>query len=195
MVGKKWKLKQKGEGWVLNCFFLSFSNHENYSIKNICVYSKSKIKTKVTSKQNLEYFKMINRRLFIHKFCNNSKMLLSSSWAIFIRALVFSSSPRANFSSFEYLCFSSSPRANFSSFEFILIYYTRLKTEKLLHYHKDWKVSIILYYLFWYNKTQSRSFLIQLETTMQSSEILAKENLWWKILGEILEGFFVTVQI
>ena len=92
-------------GWLLNCFFLSFSNHENYSIKNICVYSKSKIKTKVTSKQNLEHFKMINRRLFIHKFCNNSKMLLSSSWAIFIRALVFSSSPRANFSSFEYLCF------------------------------------------------------------------------------------------
>ena len=27
--------------------------HENYSIKNICVYSKSLIKTKVTSKQNL----------------------------------------------------------------------------------------------------------------------------------------------
>ena len=84
----------------LNCFFLSFSNHENYSIKNICVYSKSKIKTKVTSKQNLEHFKMINRRLFIHKFCNNSKMLLPSSWATSITVLVFSSSPRANFSSF-----------------------------------------------------------------------------------------------
>ena len=120
--------------WLLNCFFLSFSNHENYSIKNICVYSKSKIKTKVTSKQNLEYFKMINRRLFIHKFCNNLKMLLSSSWTKFIKCfrlhqgpaflrlstcvfvftkgqlffvwvLVFSSSPRARFSSFEYLCF------------------------------------------------------------------------------------------
>ena len=89
----------------LNCFFLSFSNHENYSIKNICVYSKSKIKTKVRRKQNLEHIKTINRRLLIHKFCNNSKMLLSSSWTIFIRALVFSSSPRANFSSFEYLCF------------------------------------------------------------------------------------------
>ena len=89
MVGKKWKLKQKGEGWVLNCFFLSFSNHENYSIKNICVYSKSKIKTKVTSKQNLEHFKMINRRLFIHKFCNNSKMLLSLSWAMFMERLCF----------------------------------------------------------------------------------------------------------
>ena len=64
----------------LNCFFLSFSNHENCSIKKICVYSKSKIKTKVTGKQKLEHFKMINQRLFIHKFCNNSKMLLSSSW-------------------------------------------------------------------------------------------------------------------
>ena len=60
------------EGWLLNCFFLSFSNHENYSIKNICVYSKSKMKIKLTSKQNLEHLKMINRRLFIHKFCNNS---------------------------------------------------------------------------------------------------------------------------
>ena len=98
-------LKARVEGWLLNCFFLSFSNHENYSIKNICVYSKSKIKTKVTSKQNLEHFEMINGRLFIHKFCNNSKMLLSSSWAIFIGALVFSSSPRVNFSSFECIVF------------------------------------------------------------------------------------------
>ena len=86
-----------GEEWLLNCFFLSFSNLENYSIKNICVYSKSKIKTKVTSKQNLEHFKMVNR------------------WAIFIRALAFSSSPRANFSLFEYLCFSF-----LLSFRFIL---------------------------------------------------------------------------
>ena len=60
--------------------------HENHSIKNICIFSKSKIIIKVTSKQNLEHFKMINQRLFIHKFCNNSKMLLSSTWAIFIRA-------------------------------------------------------------------------------------------------------------
>ena len=92
-------------GWLLNCFFLSFSNHKNYSIKNICVYSKSKIKTKVTNKQNLEHFRIINRKLFIPKFCDNSKMLLSSSWAIFIRALVFSFSTRVNFSSFEYLRF------------------------------------------------------------------------------------------
>ena len=44
--------------------WLSFSNYENYSIKNICVYMKSKIKTKVTSTQNLQHFTMINRRLF-----------------------------------------------------------------------------------------------------------------------------------
>ena len=94
------------EEWLLNCSFLSFSNHENYSINNIYVCSKSKRETKVISKQNLEHFKMINRRLFVHKFCNNSKMLLSSSWVIFIRALVVSSSPRTNFPSFEYLRFS-----------------------------------------------------------------------------------------
>ena len=121
---------------LLNCFFLSFFNYENYSIKKIWVYSKSKIKTKVTSKQNLEHFKMINGRLFIHKFCSNSKMLLSSSWAIFIRALMFSSSPRANFSSFEYLYFSFP-----LIFRFILIYYTSVKTEKKLYYHKDLEVS------------------------------------------------------
>ena len=31
---------------LLNCFFLSFSNHDNYGTKNICIYSKSKMKTK-----------------------------------------------------------------------------------------------------------------------------------------------------
>ena len=72
-------------GWLLNCFLLSFFSHENYSIKSICVYIKSKIR-KVTNRQNLEYLKMIKRRLFLLKFCNNPKMLLSSSWAIFIRA-------------------------------------------------------------------------------------------------------------
>ena len=90
---------------LLSCFFLSFWNHESYSIKSICVYSINKIETKVANKKNLEHFKMIYRRLFIPKFCNNSQMLLSSSWAIFIRALVFSFSKRAKFSSFEYFLF------------------------------------------------------------------------------------------
>ena len=97
--GKKLKILIAGRGWLLNCFFLSFCNYENCSIKKIWADSKSKIKTS----KNLDNFKMINRRLFIHKFGNNSRMLLSSSWAIFIRAPVFSSSPRANLTSFEYL--------------------------------------------------------------------------------------------
>ena len=63
--------KMQNKGWLLNCLFLSFCNRKNYSIKNIWVYSKSKIKTKVRSKQNLEHFKIINRRPFIRKFCNN----------------------------------------------------------------------------------------------------------------------------
>ena len=50
---------------------------------------KSSKRIKVTNKQNLEHFKMINQRLFNHKFCSNLKMLLSSLWAIFIQALVF----------------------------------------------------------------------------------------------------------
>ena len=149
-----------GGGLAFKFLFVSFSNHENYSIKNICAYSKSKIKTKATSKQNLEHFKMINRILLINKLCNNSKMLLSS-WAIFIRALVFLSSPRANVYLFEYLCFSF-----VLIFWFILIYYTRVKTEKQLFYNKNREVSIMLYYLFWYNKTESRFFLIELETTI-----------------------------
>ena len=105
------------------------------------------------SKENLEHLKMINWRLFIDKFCNNSKMLLSSSWAIFIRALVFSSSPRAIFSSLE------------TSFHSYLVY--KSKNRKTIYYHKDSEVSIMFHYLFWYNKTQSRSFLIRLETTLQ----------------------------
>ena len=60
------------EGWLLNCFFLSFSNRENYSNKDISVYTIkacSKIKTKVTCKQNLEHFKMTIQIFFIHNFC------------------------------------------------------------------------------------------------------------------------------
>ena len=52
----------------------------------------------------------------------------------------------------------------------------------------------MFYYLFWYNKTQPRSFLNQLETTM-TSEIRTKDNLRRKILEILLKGFFVTVEI
>ena len=88
-VGKTESFNSQERGWLLTAFFFPFSNHENYGIKNICIYSKSKIKAKVPFKQSLENFKMINRRLLIPNFSNNSNMLLSSSWAIFIRVLVF----------------------------------------------------------------------------------------------------------
>ena len=52
--GKKFK-NRGGGGCLLNCFLLSFSNHENYSIKNICEYSKSKIKTKNKTENNLRW--------------------------------------------------------------------------------------------------------------------------------------------
>ena len=42
-------------GLISKLLFLSFSNHENYSSKNIRVYRKNKMKTKVTNKQNLEH--------------------------------------------------------------------------------------------------------------------------------------------
>ena len=45
--------------------------------------------TKKKKKKNLEHFKMTNPRLLIHKFCSNSEISPSSSWAIFIRAFVF----------------------------------------------------------------------------------------------------------
>ena len=141
--------------WLLNCFLFPFLTIK-ITVLRTFVYTVKVKQAKETNKQNLEYFKMINRRLFIHKFCNNSKMLLSSSWAIFIRALVFSSSPRANFSSFEYLCFLF-----LLIFRFILIYNTRVQTENNYIIIKT-AVSIIPYYLFWCNKTQSRSFFIQL---------------------------------
>ena len=41
-VEKTENLNGPGGGRGLNCFFLSFSNHENYGVKTICVYSESK---------------------------------------------------------------------------------------------------------------------------------------------------------
>ena len=98
-VGKTENFNSKGEGVV--GFYIAFF-FPVLTMKTIVLRTFVHA-VKVKQKQNLEHFKMINRRLFIHKFCNNSKLLLSSSWAIFIRALAFLSSPSANFSSFEYL--------------------------------------------------------------------------------------------
>ena len=144
--------------------------------------------TKIINKQNLEHFQMINWILLSHKFCNNSKMLLSSSWAIFIGAVMFSFSPRANFSSLKYLSFSF-----LLVFQFILIEYERVLTEKQLYYHKDWEVPIMLYYvLIQQNTVTCFSDSIRNHNAM-TSEIRAKDNLWRKLLGEILKGFFVEI--
>ena len=78
--------------------------HDQYEIWYFR-YSQISNENRSNNKQNLEHFKLKNWTFFSHKFFNNSKMLLSSSWAIFIRVLVFSSSPRANLSSLKYLCF------------------------------------------------------------------------------------------
>ena len=129
---------------------------------------------------------MINHRLFIHKFCSNSKMLLSSSWQYLLERL-WPFSPRANFSSFEYLLFLVSTIFSIHTY---LVH--KSKNKKQLYYRKDWEVSIMFYYLFWYNKTQSCSFLIQLETTMQGlwkfeQKITCDE----KFLKEYWKGFLV----
>ena len=75
--------------------------------------------------------KMINRRLFIHKFCSNSKILLSLSWAAFVRVLVFSSSPRANSSSFEYLYFSFQLIFRFGLIRWSIKYWFILQSKKI----------------------------------------------------------------
>ena len=67
------------------------------------------------------------------------------------------------------------------------------KNKKQLYYHKDWEVSIMLYYLFWYNKTFF-SYSVRNYNAM-ISDIGTKDNLWEKILGEILKGVSVTVEI
>ena len=95
MVWKKYqklivgRLEKTGNFNSRGVSFLSFSNLESYSIKNICVNSKSEIKTKVINKQNLKHFKMINRRLFIHKFCNNSKCCCHSPGQHLLERLCF----------------------------------------------------------------------------------------------------------
>ena len=115
----------------------------------------------------------------------------------------------ANFSSFEYLCFST----NFSSFEylcfwanfspveylcfsfllifkFIVIYYTRVKTEKKNYIIiKIEKFSLCFIICF---DTQSTVTLIRNYNAM-TSEFWTKESVT-KCLWEILKEIFVTVE-
>ena len=90
-------------------------------------------------------------------------MLLSSSWAISIRALVFSFSKRAKFSSFEYFLF-------FVSTNFLIHSY-------LVHKSKNRKKYIIRKI----EKSQLRSYSIRDYNAMT----LEIRNLWQKILGAV----------
>ena len=98
-------LSAKNRGWVF-CLMDKICD-ETYLLtvpKNICVWSKSKIKTKV-----------INRRLFIHKFCNNSKNVFI--FTIFIFKLFFvwvlSFFVSTNFLIHSYLVHKSKNKSNY----------------------------------------------------------------------------------
>ena len=69
----------------------------------------------------------------------------------------------------------------------------RVKAE--LYYQKDWEVSIMLYYLFWYSNTIMFFCYSVRNYNGMTSEIWTEDNLWWKILGEILKGFWKALKI
>ena len=132
---------------------------------------------------------MIYQRLFIHKFCSNSKILLSSSWQYLLERL-WLFSPRANFSSFEYLFFLVSTIFSIHTY---LVH--KSKNKKQLYYRKDWEVSIVLLFvLIQQNTVMFFSYSIR-NYNARTLEIWTKDNMWRKIFGEILKGFFVTVEI
>ena len=122
----------------------------------------------MTNKQNLEHFKMINRRLFIHKFCNNLKIRLSFSWVIFIRA-------RANFSSFEYLCFSFP--LIFYSFLFITQEWKQKNHVIVICCIKTNHKSPLLFVLIQQITVTLFSYSIRSYNAM-NSEIQTKDNMW-----------------
>ena len=111
---------------------------------------------------------MINWRLFSHKFFNSLKMLLSSSWVVFIRVLVFSFSPKSNFSSLKsgllvvFICTSFSIHSYLVQKSLNKNNYIIINIEKFRLCIDTTSINC-----FWYNKSQSHSFFIQLETTMQ----------------------------
>ena len=187
-VGKTESFDSQERGWLLTAFFFPFSNHENYSIKNICIYSKSKIKTKVPFKQSLEHFKMTNRRLFIPNFSNHSNMLLSSSWAIFIRVLVFVFNKGQLFFVWVLVLFVST----YFSIHSYLVHKTKNR-KKQLHFHKDWEVSIMLYYYFdTINHSHIKKFLKGLFVLVDMSwlEDFLKFNKQGMLNKNVLGGIF-----
>ena len=137
---------------------------------------------------------MISWRLFSHKFFDNLRMLLSWSWAIFIKALVFSFSPRANFSLLKYLCFSFLPSFSIHSYlaqkslnRKIIILSIRSRS---FDYTLTQQVSISF-------DTKNHRYVLFYSIrnyNAKTSEIWTKV-MWQKILGEMLTRFFDTVQI
>ena len=124
------------------------------------------MKTKVINKQNLEHFKMINWRLFSHKFFKNSKMFCHSpgQYSLEFLCFLFYQGPkflRWSTCAFRFYWFFNS--FSFSTKEFKQKNnYIAIKNEKFQLCFDTTNIN-----LFWYNKSQSRSFIIQLETTMQ----------------------------
>ena len=121
----------------------------------------------------------------------------SSSRAIFIRALVFSSSPRAKFSfrlhqGPNFLRLSTCVFRFYYFFDSFLLS-TQEKNRKTIILSKRLReVLIMLYYFSWYNKTQSDSFLFQLETTMQWLRKFKQKIMWdEKCLEKYWKGFLL----
>ena len=139
---------------------------------------------------------MINRTLFIHKFCTNLKMLLSSSWAIFIRALVFSSS----FALALFHCLLM-----LVSVSILFSYYVLFHKKLTL----PWLGEVWTWGWSHYLQTPSEEHPkilrpCSLQDHCKYSEemrscwvwlTLVLVSLWLKIVGETLKGFFVTVEI
>ena len=110
----------------------------------------------------------------------------SSSRAIFIRAYVFVFTKGQIFFVWVLVFFVST----IFLIHFYLVH--KRKTEKQLYYQNDWEVLIMLYYFSWYNKTQSDSFLFQLETTMQWLRKFKQKIIWdEKCLEKYWKGFLL----
>ena len=130
---------------------------------------------------------MINQRLFIQMFCNNSKVLLSCSWAIFIRKLVLLSLSGANFSSFEYLFFVS---IKFWIHSYLIL---KSKNRSLTNVFVilSWRLRSFNYALLFVLIQQNTVtfFLYSIRNcNAMTSVIPTKDNLWRKMLGKILKG-------
>ena len=121
-------------------------------------------------------------------------MLLSSSWAIFIRVLVFLFHQGPTFLRWSTCTFRFYQFFNsflFSTKEF------KQKNNYIIIKIEKFRLSIDTTSInfFWYNKSATFfSYSIRNYNAM-ISEIWTKDNMWQKVLGEVLKRFFVTVEI